>query len=148
MLALAVGGNPAFAVCMLELDRGGVSYTADTVAAIRDMHAGDELCLILGPDALASLADWHEPARILDLARVLAVDRAGLDDVATTVRAGRLAALLGPERAARIVADKVAVPAIGIRASDLRALVQAGRSIRYRTPRAVERYIAAHGLYA
>jgi nicotinic acid mononucleotide adenylyltransferase len=39
------------------------------------------------------------------------------------------------------------VPAIGIRASDLRALVKAGRSIRYRTPRAVEQYIATHGLY-
>jgi nicotinate-nucleotide adenylyltransferase len=39
------------------------------------------------------------------------------------------------------------MPAIGIRASDLRAAVAAGRSIRYRTPRAVEAYISAHGLY-
>ena len=147
MLALAVGGNPAFAVSSLELDRGGVSYTVDTVAALREMHADDELCLILGPDALESLADWHDPVRILDLARVLAVERAGLDDVAVMMRAPRLAPLLGPERAARIVADKIVVPAIGIRASDLRSLVARGRSIRYRTPRAVERYIAAHGVY-
>jgi len=147
MLMLAVGGNPAFAVSSLELDRGGVSYTVDTLAALREMHADDELCLILGPDALESLADWHDPARILDLARVLAVERAGLDDVAAIVRSPRLAAVLGPERAARIVADRVGVPALGIRASDLRALIQAGRSIRYRTPRAVERYITAHGVY-
>lgn len=147
MLALAVGGNPAFAVSTLELDRGGVSYTVDSLATLRSQHEGDELCLILGPDALESLADWHEPGRILASARVLAVERDGLDDVAAIVRDPRLAALLGPERAARIVADKVAVPAIGIRASGLRSLVKAGRSIRYRTPRAVEQYITAHGLY-
>ena len=147
MLALAVGGNPGFTVSTLELDRGGVSYTVDTLSALREQHAGDELCLILGPDALASLPDWREPARILDLARVLAVERAGLDDVAMIVRAPRLAALLGPDRAKAIVADRITVPVIGIRASDLRPLVKAGRSIRYRTPRAVEQYIAAHGLY-
>lgn len=147
MLALAVGGNPAFAVSTLELDRGGVSYTVDTLTALREQHTDDEFCLILGPDALASLADWREPVRILAAAHVLAVRREGLDDVAALVRSPRLAALLGPERAATIVADAVTVPAIGIRASDLRALVRAARSIRYRTPRAVEQYIAAHGLY-
>lgn len=148
MLGLAVGGNPAFAVSTLELDRGGVSYTVDTLAAMRDAHTGDEMHLILGPDALASLPDWREPSRILDLARVIAVQRDGLDDVAAIVRAPRLAALLGPERARDIVTEKIVVPAIGIRSSDLRAIAAAGRSIRYRTPRAVERYIAAHGLYA
>ena len=147
MLALAVGANSAFAVSTLELDRGGVSYTVDTLAALHEQHADDELCLILGPDALASLAEWREPTRILASARVLAVERDGLDDVAAVVRAPRLAGLLGPQRAATIVADRVSVPAIGIRASDLRALVKAGRSIRYRTPRAVEQYIATHGLY-
>jgi len=79
---------------------------------------------------------------------VIAVERDGLDDVAAIVQAPRLAALLGPERSRRIVADTVRVPAIGIRATDLRAGIAAGHSIRYRTPRAVERYIATHGLYS
>ncbi|NBT14617.1 MAG: nicotinate (nicotinamide) nucleotide adenylyltransferase [Planctomycetia bacterium] len=147
MLGLAVGGNPAFEVSTLELDRGGVSYTVETLAALRAMHGLDELLLILGPDALASLPDWREPTRILELARLIAVERDGLDDVAAVVAAPRLAALLGPEGARRVVADKVVVPALGIRASDLRALVEAGKSIRYRTPRAVERFIATHRLY-
>jgi nicotinate-nucleotide adenylyltransferase len=147
MLALAVGGNPAFEVSTVELDRGGVSYTVDTLAAVRDARPDDDLQLILGPDALASLPDWREPARMLDLAGVIAVERDGLDDVSAAVQESRLAALLGPERLQRIVADTVRVPALGIRSSDLRALVAAGRSIRFRTPRAVERYIAAHGLY-
>ena len=148
MLALAVGGNPAFEVSTVELDRGGVSYTVDTLAALREAHPDDELHLILGPDALASLPDWREPARILDLAGVIAVEREGLDDVAAIVQTPRLAALLGPERARDIVAEKVVVPALGIRSSDLRARIAAGHSIRYRTPRAVEQYITTHGLYS
>lgn len=148
MLGLAVGGNPAFTVSTLELDRGGVSYTIDTLAAIRDKHPADELRLILGPDALAGLPDWREPARILEMARLIAVERNGLDDVAAIVQASRLAALLGPERARGIVSEKVVVPALGIRSSDLRALVARGKSIRYRTPRAVEQYIITNSLYA
>ena len=46
-----------------------------------------------------------------------------------------------------MIAERVRLPAIGIRASDLRAAVAAGKSIRYRTPRAVEQYITAQGLY-
>jgi nicotinate-nucleotide adenylyltransferase len=147
MLSLAVGGNPAFEVSTVELDRGGVSYTVDTLAALRKVHPDDELHLILGPDALASLPDWREPARILDLAGVIAVERDGLDDVSSAVQESRLATLLGRERAQQLTADRVRVPALAIRSSDLRALVKAGRSIRYRTPRAVERFIATHGLY-
>ena len=147
MLALAVGGNPAFEVSTVELDRGGVSYTVDTLAALRATHGTDELFLMLGPDALASLPDWREPARILDLAGVIAVERDGLDDVGAAVQEPRLATLLGRERAQQLTADRVRVPALAIRSSDLRALVKAGRSIRYRTPRAVERFIATHGLY-
>jgi len=148
MLALAVGGNSAFAFSAVELDRGGVSYTVDTLHTLRTLHPHDDLRLILGPDALASLPDWHEPTRILELVPIIAVEREGLDDVTAVVRGPRLARCLGPGQADRIVADRIVVPAIGIRASDLRALVAAGRSIRYRTPRAVERYISAHGLYA
>jgi len=147
MLALAVGGNPAFEVSTVELDRGGVSYTVDTLAALRATHGTDELFLMLGPDALASLPDWREPARILDLAGVIAVERDGLDDISSAVQESRLATLLGRERAQQLTANRVRVPALAIRSSDLRALVKAGRSIRYRTPRAVERFIATHGLY-
>jgi nicotinate-nucleotide adenylyltransferase len=67
--------------------------------------------------------------------------------VAALVADARLAAILGRERLARVVAERVRMPAIGIRATALRATVAAGRSIRFLTPRAVERFIATHGLY-
>jgi nicotinate-nucleotide adenylyltransferase len=147
MLRLATGGHDAFAVSTLEIDRGGVSYTADTVEALAAAHPGHDLVLLLGPDALAGLPTWHEPERILAAVTIGAVEREGVDDVAALVREPHLAALLGTDRAAKVVANRIRVPAIGIRATDLRAAVAAGRSIRYRTPRAVEQYIATHGLY-
>jgi nicotinate-nucleotide adenylyltransferase len=147
MLRLATGGHDAFAIATLEIDRGGVSYTADTVEALAAEHPGDDLVLLLGADALAGLPTWHEPARILAAVTISAIEREGVDDVAALVGEPALATLLGTDRAAEIVATRIRVPAIGIRATDLRTAVAAGRSIRYRTPRAVEQYIATHGLY-
>jgi nicotinate-nucleotide adenylyltransferase len=102
---------------------------------------------MLGPDAFLGLPTWREPQRIVELAAILVVERESLDDLNTAASRGPLESLLGRERLDRVIANRVMLPAIGIRASDLRAAVAAGQSIRYRTPRAVERFIAAHGLY-
>jgi nicotinate-nucleotide adenylyltransferase len=147
MLDLATGGHEAFAVSTVEIDRGGVSYTVDTLAAIAAAHPADTLALLLGPDALAGLPGWREPRTIADRCELVAVEREALDDVAALARDAGLADLLGAERVAAILAHRVRMPAVGIRASDLRAAVAAGRSIRYRTPRAVESYIETHALY-
>jgi nicotinate-nucleotide adenylyltransferase len=147
MLALATGGHDAFAVSSDELDRGGVSYTVDTLERLAARHPGDDLLLVLGPDAVLGLPSWREPRRIVELAEIIAVERESLDDLGGTVSRAALEPLLGRERLDRMIAERVRLPAIGIRSSDLRAAVAAGKSIRYRTPRAVEQYIAAHGLY-
>ena len=147
MLRLAVGGHEAFAVSTLEIDRGGVSFTVDTLAQLREMHPADELFLLLGPDAIVEFPTWREPARILELATPLVMLREVLDDTTTVVSDDRLVELMGRERLTAITAAAVRLPAIGIRASDLRAAVAAGRSIRFRTPRAVEAFITSHGLY-
>lgn len=147
MIALAIGGHPAFGATTLELDRGGVSWTVDTLEAIAAAHPTDHLHLILGPDALAGLPTWRSPERILDLATPLAVEREGIDDIAAVVGTEPLRSLLGAAKAPRIVDERVVCPAIGIRSTAIRAAIGAGRSIRYRTPAAVERYIATHGLY-
>jgi nicotinate-nucleotide adenylyltransferase len=147
MLALAIGGHDAFSVSALELDRGGTSYTVDTLTTLATAHPGDALVLLLGPDALAGLPTWREPRRIAALAEIVPVERDALDDLSAAMVAGGLADLLGPEAVAALLARRVRMPAIGIRATALRAAIAAGQSIRYRTPRAVERYIATHGLY-
>lgn len=147
MLRLAVGGHEAFAVSTLEIDRGGVSFTVDTLALLHETHPADELFLLLGPDAIAEFPSWREPTRILGLATPLVMMREVIDDLSMIAGDARLATLIGRERVAAIVAAAVRLPAIGIRASDLRAAVAAGRSIRFRTPRAVEAFVAAHRLY-
>ncbi|MFN9367164.1 MAG: nicotinate-nucleotide adenylyltransferase [Planctomycetia bacterium] len=147
MLHLAVDGHAAFTVSTIEIDRGGVSWTVETLAALRDAHPGDDLVLLLGPDAVADLPGWREPERIVALAELRGLERETLDDLGRSAREPRIAALLGADGVAALLANRIRLPAIGIRASDLRAAVAAGRSIRYRTPRAVERYIAAHALY-
>lgn len=147
MLRLAIGGHDAFDVATDEIDRGGVSYTVETLGRLRQAHPADDFLLILGPDAIADFPTWREPGRILELAGLLAVERDGIDDLSSIVRDQAVAAVLGEDRLALLVATRVRMPAVGIRASDLRAAVAQGRSIRYRTPRAVEQYIATHGLY-
>lgn len=147
MLALATGGHDAFAVSGDELDRGGVSYTVETLEQLNALHPADDLFLILGPDAFLSLPTWREPRRIVELAEIIAVERESLDDLSGDAFRGPLEALLGRERLDRVLAERVRLPAIGIRASDLRNAIASGKSIRYRTPRAVEQYIATHGLY-
>jgi nicotinate-nucleotide adenylyltransferase len=147
MLTLAVGGHEAFAVSTIEVDRGGVSYTVDTLAVLAERHPHDTLALLLGPDALAQLPTWREPRTIADRCELVAVERERLDDVAAIARDVGLADLLGQERLAALIAARVRMPAIGVRASDLRAAVAAGTSIRYRTPRAVEAFVMSQGLY-
>lgn len=147
MLSLGIGGHDAFEVSTIELDRGGTSYTVDTLADLAAQRPGDTLVLLLGPDSLAGLATWKEPDRIVALAEVVPIERESLDDIVASAAGSGLASMLGEPAVAAMLGRRVSMPAIGIRATHLRAAVAAGRSIRYRTPRSVERYIATHGLY-
>lgn len=147
MLRLAVGGHSAFEVVTAECDRGGVSYTIDTLNSLRERFPTDSFRLILGADALLSLPTWREPQRLLKLADPLVLDRQGVDDLEAILAQPAMQQLFSAEQARQILADRVFVPAIDIRASHLRAAVAAGKSIRYRTPRAVEQLIASRGLY-
>jgi nicotinate-nucleotide adenylyltransferase len=148
MLRLATGGDTAFAVCTLELDRGGLSYTVDTLANIRADQPNDDLFLLLGADSLADLPNWRAPARICELALPVGVRRPAIDgSAAPEPDFEMLAPLISAERLELIRRQHVEMPVIGLSASEIRRSVAAGQSIRYRTPRAVERYIKTHGLY-
>src|SRR5688500_10806095 len=64
MLRLAVGGHPAFSVSTLEIDRGGVSYTVNTLDAVRLSRPEATLFFPMGADSLVDLPTWREPRRI------------------------------------------------------------------------------------
>ena len=143
MLHLAVGGHEPFQVSTIEIDRGGISYTVET---LEQLHADDparEMYLLLGADALVDLPTWKDPGRICELALPLVVCRAYAPEPDFAV----LVEFMSRERIAAAQAAQVKMPPIGIASSDIRRRIAAGKSIRFRTPRAVEKYIETHGLY-
>ena len=143
MLKLAIGGHEAFEVSLKEIERGGISYTVDTLRELSKENPGDELFLLLGADSLADLATWKSPDEICRLATLVVAGRPGpaVSDY------GSLADVVDRQRIAHFERHRVEMPQIGVSSSDLRGRVEAGKSIRYRTTRAVEKYIEAHGLY-
>jgi nicotinate-nucleotide adenylyltransferase len=142
MLELAVSGNPAMIVSQLETNRGGVSYTVDTLSALAADDAERELVFLMGADSLADLPNWREPARICQLATIAVVGRPG-----QTIDYSRLAELVPQERLELFRRNQIDMPLIELSSHDIRQRVARGQSIRYRTPRAVEKYIESHGLY-
>ena len=73
MLRLALATRPRFEVSDLEIKRGGVSYTVDTLATIAADSLGAELFFLMGADSLADLPQWHRPTKICELATLLVV---------------------------------------------------------------------------
>jgi nicotinate-nucleotide adenylyltransferase len=142
MLELATGGNEAFLVSPVEVERGGVSYTVATLAALRAEQPQRELAFLLGSDMLADLPHWREPGRICELALPVVVRRgAGEPDFDC------LEPFVSPARLAEIRRAYVPMPRIELSSREIRRRAAAGLSIRYQTPRAVEKYIETHCLY-
>ena len=147
MVRLALAGHNKFEISLNECDRGGISYTADTVSDLVARHPNDCFSLILGPDALRDLPSWRNPKEILDLVRILAIERRGIDDIDKTLQEPQLKALLSNKQLQQIKKRRIYVPAIGIRAKQIREAIAAGHSIRFRTPRDVEQFILHKHLY-
>jgi nicotinate-nucleotide adenylyltransferase len=143
MLELAIAGNPAFSVCRYETDRGGVNYTVDTLSHFREEDPNRELFFLLGADMLLDLPHWRSAERVCEMAVPVAVHRPG----ASPIDFECLRAIVSPERIELIRRHQVEMPEVGTSGTELRRRVNLGQSIRYRVPRAVEMYIATHGLY-
>jgi nicotinate-nucleotide adenylyltransferase len=144
MVERAIAGNPSFAVSTVELERPGPSYTVDTLAALRTQWgASSELAYIVGWDMLLDLPHWHCPSDVVKLADwIVAVYRPGYaaDGAATEVLYEVL-----PELRTKLVT--LAVPQLGISATELRTRVASSLPIRYLVPDSVEEYVAKRGLY-
>jgi nicotinate-nucleotide adenylyltransferase len=128
MTRLAIATNDAFDVSRVEVDRGGPTYTVDTLRAMQD---GSELFFITGADAILEILTWKDPDDALSLATFVAVTRPGheLTDL------GSLDVVI------------LEIPALAISSTDIRRRVAEERPIRYLVPDAVASYIAEHRLY-
>ncbi|MEW5957537.1 MAG: nicotinate-nucleotide adenylyltransferase [Chloroflexota bacterium] len=141
MVELAAAAHPNFDVSPVDLERPGPHYSVDTVRLIRarfDLPAEDCYFLI-GADSLEDLPRWRRPGELVRLCRLAVAHRPGHQPDLTRL-VGQIPGIAG-----RL--DWVEMPALGISASDIRARVRAGQSIRYQVPAEVQAYIQTHRLY-
>nr|VFK36702.1 MAG: nicotinate-nucleotide adenylyltransferase [Candidatus Kentron sp. SD]VFK40245.1 MAG: nicotinate-nucleotide adenylyltransferase [Candidatus Kentron sp. SD] len=152
MLEAATRNEPGLVVDDQELRRDGLSYTVDTLDALRQRFSHCALCLILGADAFCQLNTWNQWHRILALAHIIVAQRPGI----LLPKAGEIAHLLSnrqihdpiylhEEPAGRILVHPV--PLLDISATRIRALAARGASIRYLVPDAVLEIITHERLY-
>ncbi|MEX2307159.1 MAG: nicotinate-nicotinamide nucleotide adenylyltransferase [Pirellulales bacterium] len=127
-------------VCTLEIDRGGLSYTVDTLRQIHVELPEAELFFLLGADALRDVPQWREPAEIFRLAVPLIVHRAGQPEPDLAA----LTPLCTDETGPRIVE----MPLVDISSSEIRRRIAAGQSIANLVPPAVAAYIGEHDMYS
>ncbi|MFI4984952.1 MAG: nicotinate (nicotinamide) nucleotide adenylyltransferase [Solirubrobacterales bacterium] len=163
MCRLLIGDAPGLSVCALEIDRGGASYTVDTLEALHASHPDAELTFIVGADTASTLPAWHEPARLLELAGLAVAARAGstrrdvLDRVASLGRtsggvASAATLLTGdPVRGGTPSGHRgvrfLEMPVMEVSSSMARECTARGLPIDEIVGPAVARYIGEHGLY-
>ncbi len=142
MLRLAVEDHPVFEVSDMELARGGVSYTVNTLAQVRQAHPGAELFFLVGLDSLRELHRWYQVDRIFDLCTVVPLARGGEDPAGVRQQCG-----LSESCKQRLLDRLIRIHEMEISSSEIRMRVAEGLSIRYLVPPGVQMYIAEHHLY-
>jgi nicotinate-nucleotide adenylyltransferase len=136
----AIAGDEELEISALEIERGGPSYTVDTLRALNGSREGDDLTFIVGGDMASSLPSWREPEAVLELARVAVAER---EEHRRHEIAERLGALRGADE--RIVF--FTMPRLDISSSDIRRRIAEGRPIRWLVPAEVCDEIERRGLY-
>jgi nicotinate-nucleotide adenylyltransferase len=134
-----VGPRLNWRVCTLEIDRGGYSYTVDTLRQLQTELPETELFFLMGADALQDVPTWKEPAEIFRLAKPLVVARAG--EPAPDLSA--IAPLCPADNPPQLIAMRP----INVSSSEIRRRISAGESLEGFVPSAVADYIERQGLY-
>jgi nicotinate-nucleotide adenylyltransferase len=137
MCRLAVREEVGMEACALEIERGGPSYTVDTLRAIHESHPDTDLTFIVGADMALTLPSWREPEELVGLAKLAVAAR---EDGGREGVLGALAPLAAKT-------TFLGMPAVEISSSMVRERIHAGESIDGLVEPAVVEYIAEHGLY-
>jgi nicotinate-nucleotide adenylyltransferase len=136
MLKLAIAGKAGFEISEIETQRHSVSYSIDTIRAIKQARnlKREELYFLIGADSLLELHLWKDPEMILTEARVLVAARPNFN-----------LNLVRPEFRSKI--EIIESPLMDISSSLIRDRIKKGRSIRELVPVAVAAYIREQRLY-
>lgn len=139
MVDMAVAGNSAFEVSLVDVERPGPHYTVDMLSLLALQYPGSEMFLLLGADSLCDLPTWRNPVQLIQKASLAVMQRPGvLYDLAVLDRAI-------PGLKKRVVFLETSL--IAISSGEIRERVAAGRTIRYLLPAEVEAYVHRQGLY-
>ena len=136
MAALATQSDDSLYVSPMELERGGISYSVETLQELHDRFPGATFDWIIGDDNTSQLLEWKNPDRLFSLARFVVLARSGpapAPSLANRVTEGRL-----------VYAENEAVL---ISSTEIRQRVRNGESIDGLVDPAVSRYIHHNGLY-
>jgi nicotinate-nucleotide adenylyltransferase len=140
MTVVATASNPDFDVSRMEIDRPGLTYTVDTLLALRELHGPQtDLFFITGADAVWEIVAWKDADRIADLCTFIGATRPGYDLQVMAAEHEPLAKTFHIEY--------IEVPALAISSTDIRRRVAERRPIRYLLPESVAAYIHKYGLY-
>ena len=143
MTILAIMSNPYFEVSRVDLDRGGVTYTVDTLSDLkRELPPETEMYFITGADAILEIQSWKSPGEVLSMAEFIAATRPGYG-------LEHLSQALGP--LAVEFQDRIhilEIPPMGVSSTEVRHRLAKGKSVRYLLPETVITYIHNHGLYS
>jgi nicotinate-nucleotide adenylyltransferase len=133
MTVIATASNPAFTVSKVDIDRGGPTYTIDTLRDLRAARPEAELFFISGADAVAQILEWKDARVLFSLAHFVAVSRPGHPLTVSGL----------PEEHVSLLE----VPALAISSTDCRSRVSRGFPVWYLVPDGVVQYISKYHLY-
>lgn len=143
MLELALADQKDCEICTHEIERGGMSYTIDTLTHVTADQPETDWFLLMGADSLADFPFWRRPADICRLATPLVVNRAG----EPAPDFGHLSEIVSPSRVAEIESLEVTMPPMSISSTSIREAIAQGQEWQSQVPLAVAEYIIEHGLY-
>ncbi|WP_264016831.1 nicotinate-nucleotide adenylyltransferase [Mycolicibacterium confluentis] len=140
MTVIATASNPRFSVSRVDIDRGGATYTKDTLRDLLAANPDTDLYFITGADALGSILSWQNWEDLFSMARFVGVSRPGFELDGKHISAAM----------AELPADAlslVEIPALAISSTDCRKRAAESRPIWYLVPDGVVQYVSKRGLY-
>lgn len=144
MLESALESDLRFSMSLIELDRGGVSYTLDTVLEFRRQLPEAELFFIIGSDTLFELYSWKDIDKLIQICTFLSIARPNFAFGAIDVERLKV----GAQQVEALKQGLVAGHEVDVSSTEVRMRVAEGLSIRYLVPDSVGMYIAEHSLYS
>jgi nicotinate-nucleotide adenylyltransferase len=134
MTVIATASNPHFSVSRVDIDRGGPTYTVDTLTDLKAEHPDADLFFITGADALEQIVSWRRASDVFDLAHFIGVTRPGYE--------------LNGQHLPEGAVSLVEVPAMAISSTACRARTAGGMPVWYLVPDGVVQYISKRSLYS